>query len=161
MYYDPDHNAAFAVDSSTSILAAIRDLIGLPAGDNSGGVLITSIEQAGLVISTIERAANARRSDIILGRFIAEGMSAAPPLFAVAVRLHWTYLWHMRFQLWLPRTGEPAVFVPVTPQGDPCFRIYDGRLFADNRMPFASIADRERGILDAHAVLCSPMRAEP
>lgn len=155
MYYDPDHQTAFAVDPSASLLASIRNLIGLPADEGSSGALVATIDDVGVPLSAIEKTGTERGSDIVFGLFVAESMPTAPPLFALGVRLHWKYLWNPGFQLWLPRSGEPAVFVPATLHPKPCFHVDDGRLIADDRMPFASMRDRERGIMAAHQVLCS------
>lgn len=155
LFYDPDHRTAFAVDPSASLLASIRHLIGLPAGDNRTGTLVTTIDDVGLPLSAIEESGHEHGADIVFGLFGAGDVPAAPFLFALGVRLHWKYLWHPRFQLWLSRTGEPATFVPAALDANVCFRIEDGRLFADDRMPFASAADRGRGILAAHAILSS------
>jgi hypothetical protein len=133
-------------------------LTGLPAHDDGTGVLITGIEQSGLALTPLEQAGDARSADIVLGRYLLEDLSVATPMFALGVRLHWKYAWHPRFHLWLPCDGTPAAFVPALIDGGISFRIADGRLFADATMPFASLADRERGILAAHAALISAVK---
>lgn len=155
MFIDPPHKTALAVDPIASVVASLRTLIGLPADDSSSGVMVAAVERTGLDFLAIEQTGNRHGDDIILGRLHFGGRPAALPVFAIGVRLHWKYLWHPRFYLWLPRTGEPAVFVPALHRAYPCFRIDDSRLFADQCMPFASMADRERGIRAAHAALCS------
>lgn len=151
MFIDPHHKAAFAVSLSRPVLPPIKDLIGLPADDHSG-VLVATIDDVGLPVSAIEEAGIERGSDIVFGLFVAESVPAAPPLFALGVR-NCKYLWNPGFQLWLPGSGELAVFVPATLQSSPCFHVEAGRLF--DRMPFTSMADRERGVLAAHRILCS------
>lgn len=69
MDFDIHRRTACAVDPVASILAVVRDLLGLPADHRTGGLLITSIEQAGLCIPTLERLVGGTGVDIALGRF--------------------------------------------------------------------------------------------
>ncbi|MDR6852689.1 hypothetical protein J2Y54_002209 [Sphingomonas sp. BE123] len=153
MFINPHHKIAFAVDPIDPILAAVRRLAGLPAKDRPGGVMVAAIEQTGLKFAEIERTGERLSSDIILGRLNIKVGAAPAPVFAMGVRLHWKYMWHPRFYLWLPRADEPAVFVPAMGRAGPCFRIEDHSLFADQNMPFATMDERQRGILDARAAL--------